>query len=168
MSARTQRRLLRMMVLGLTSAAVAAGGAQATEIPYLSHGQGISDAQLAQLQGAPPSAPSQQVRNPSSPSIAVGGHYLDSNYQAAINNRAASSAEAGGAAAMTAIVDLVEATGGDAGPVRADVGSPASSSDGFSWSDAGVGAGSVLGLVLVAGAGMLGLRRGRKSRLAGA
>jgi hypothetical protein len=44
----------------------------------------------------------------------------------------------------------------------------ASSGDGFSWSDAGVGAGSVLGALLVAGAAMLTFRRGRRDQLAGA
>jgi hypothetical protein len=204
MRVRRQRRLLRMIVLGLASAAVAAGSAQAKVIPYLSHGQGISQEQLAQLQGA-------------TPAIAVGDHYLDSNAQAAVNDRAdssvevggpaagaygnpvgtapavaaASSVDLGGAAAMTAIVDLVEKTGGDARPVLAHAGSSApvrpddranhgpltttfeqprssvSSSDSFSWSDAGVGAGSALGLVLVAGAAMFTLRRGRGSQLAG-
>jgi hypothetical protein len=42
------------------------------------------------------------------------------------------------------------------------------SSDGFSWSDAGVGAAAVLSIVLVAGGGVLVVRGTRRSGLAGA
>jgi hypothetical protein len=177
MKLRKQRRLVRMMVLGLATAAVGAGSAQATVIPYLSQGQGISEEQLAYLQNA------------NRPSIAVGGHYLDSNFQTASNNRASS--EVGGAAAMSAIVDLVEATGGDAGTVGTEAGSSApvrpddranhgplaipvevptskaSPGDGVNWGDFSAGVGSALGLILVAGAVMFTLRRGRKGQLAG-
>lgn len=40
--------------------------------------------------------------------------------------------------------------------------------DGFNWGDAGVGAGSILGALLLAGAAMLTLRRGRTGQPAGA
>ena len=198
-----QRRLSRVVVLGLATAAVGAGSAQATAIPYLSHGQGISEEQLAQLQNTTASAASKytasgrseyvartRAQGSTSPSIAVGGHYLDSNLQAVPNNRASSS-EVGNAAAMSAIVDLVEATGGDAGTVGTEAGSSApvrpddranhgpltvpveepsskaSPSDGLNWGDFSAGVGSALALVLVAGAAMFTLRRSRKGQLAG-
>jgi hypothetical protein len=199
------------MVLGLAVAAVGAGSAQAEVIPYLSHGQGISSLQMAQLQNTTPSvesqymAPSGRLANPTAkPSIAVGGKYLDaaSNYAPgswntpefradldAISSRADSAVRPNdrpnhGPGAINALDPAISGVPGQQdAPVRPDdranhgplptsveqtSGTASSSSDGFSWSDAGVGAGSALGLVLVAGAAMFTLRRGRKGQLAGA
>ncbi|MCA1674338.1 MAG: hypothetical protein LC799_19825 [Actinobacteria bacterium] len=119
MSFRRRRRRIKIMVLGLAVAAVGAGSAQATVIPYLSQGEGISSLQMAQLQNATPSVESQYMApsgRTADPSIAVAGAYLD----------------------------------------------PASQYAPGSWNT------PELGLVLVAGAAMFTLRRGRKGQLAGA
>jgi hypothetical protein len=175
MNVRKQRRLSRVVVLGLATAAVGAGSAQATAIPYLSHGQGISEEQLAQLQNT-------TGESSSSPSIAVGGHYLDSNLQT--GNRAAPSTDVGGpatgaygnpvgsspAVGVTSDSPVRPDDRANHGPLNIPVEEPSSTAspgDGLNWGDFSAGVGSALGLVLVAGAAVFTLRRSRKGQLAG-
>jgi hypothetical protein len=195
MKVRKQRRLSRVVVLGLATAAVGAGSAQATAIPYLSHGQGISEEQLAQLQNTTPSAASKymasgwgeyvaqaRAQSSSSPSIAVGGHYLDSNLQT--GNRAAPSTDVGGpatgaygnpvgsspAVGVTSDSPVRPDDRANHGPLNIPVEEPSSTAspgDGLNWGDFSAGVGSALGLVLVAGAALFTLRRSRKTQLAG-
>ena len=205
MSFMRRRRRIRILVLGFAVAAVGAGGAQAEVIPYLSHGQGISSLQMAQLQNTTPSVDSQYMApsgRTADPSIAVGGTYLNaaSNYSPgswntpefqadldAIGSRADSAVRPNdrpthGPGAINALDPAISGVPGQQdgvvrpddranhGPLATTFEQPSTSTsgDGFSWSDAGVGAGSALGLVLVAGAAMFTLRRGRGSQLAGA
>jgi hypothetical protein len=174
MSFRRRRRRL-IMVLGLAVAAVGAGGAQATVIPYVSQGQGISPLQMAQLQNTTPLVESQYLApsgRTAGPSIAVGGKYLDlaNQYAPGSWNTPEFQADLDAISGRTDSVVRPDDRANH-GPLATTFEQPstsASSGDGFSWSDAGVGAGSALGALLVAGAAMLTFRRGRRDQLAGA
>lgn len=161
-----ERRLSKAAAVGLAVAAIGAPAAGATTIPYLSHGQGISEAQMAQLQNITPSADSRyqvyggweehMVATSDGPAIGVAGRYFNA-----------------GDGAVTAQSDAVIAPDDRLikrpGPGDVSVPSaPSSTGDGFNWGDASIGAGSVLGLVLLAGAAVFTVRRSRESQLAGA
>jgi hypothetical protein len=197
-----ERRFSKAAAVGLAVAAIGAPGAAATTIPYLSHGQGISEAQMAQLQNITPSADSQynvyggwseyvaQDNSANGTSIAVAGKYLNSGHE---TNAAGSALGAFGnpvgTAPATSLIEpdrslisgLSETSSSDAviapddrqikRPAPGDVSvpsPPSSTGDGFNWGDASIGAGSVLGLVLLAGAAVFTVRRGRGTQLAGA
>ncbi len=187
-----ERRLSKAAAVGLAVAAIGAPGAAATTIPYVSQGQGISEAQIAQLQNVTPSADSQysvyggwseyvgQDNSANGTSIAVGGKYLNNGHE--------SMAGASAQGAFGNPVGTAPTTIGSASAERSDAviapddtlikrpgpgdisvpSAPSSTGDGFNWGDASIGAGSVLGLVLLAGAAVFTVRRGRESQLAGA
>jgi hypothetical protein len=262
MNFRRRRRRLRLIVLGLATAALGASSAQATVIPYLSQGQGITAEQLAQLNagtqspkvipylsqgqgitakqraqlnagaasgafgnpaGTAPSAASERSLQSSSASIpcisvagrciemhsktvadsakSVASRYDDHRGEAVVDSSKTVVYEQFGplSAVPFATEAVAEPTRSIAGrymdhrggpvadspksstglndrihsrplPSPADQqpsGTTADTDDGFNWSDAGVGAGSTLALLLLAGMAAMTIRRSRRNQLAG-
>jgi hypothetical protein len=137
-------------------------------IPYLSQGQGLTPEQRALLNG-------REVSNPAgTPCISVSGRCIDihSKTVAAPAKSAVSryddhpsSVVADGSKSSTAINDRIHSR---PLPSPADQPSPTATGtdDGFNWGDASVGAGSTLGLVLLAGMAAFTIRRSRRNQLA--
>jgi hypothetical protein len=166
MSFRRRKMRLRLIAVGLATAALGASSAQAAPvIPYLSQGQGITAEQRALLNG-----------EASDPCILVAGRCIDLQSKAVADpaqsvagryNDHRGEAVADGSKSSTGLNDRIH---------RVPVPSPAEqqpsttvtgTDDGFNWSDASVGAGSTLGLVLLAGMAAFTIRRSRKNQLAG-
>lgn len=181
MSTGIRRRLAGAVALGLAASAVVAQGVPAKVIPYVSQGEGLTAAQLAEVSGT--AGPSRVI-----PYLSQ-GHGITADHMA----------ELGGTATRTSVIpylsqgrgitaaQLVElggtaTAGGEQGASRPDDranhgplptrnephASAVRASDGFDWSDAGVGAGGALGLVALAGALAVMVRRSRHGQLAGA
>jgi hypothetical protein len=154
MSTGIRRRLAGAVALGLAASAVVAQGVPAKVIPYVSQGQGLTAAQLAEVSGT------------------VGPNGVIPYLSQGRGITAAQLVQLGGTATA----------GGEQGASRPDdranhgplptrnesQASAVRASDGFDWSDAGVGAGGALGLVGLAGALAVMVRRSRHGQLAGA
>jgi hypothetical protein len=153
MSFRRRRRLLRAAALGLAVAAVGAP-ASFSQNPYIGEGYGGS------MDGGSPINNEVHASDP-----AIQDPYIGEGYGGSMDGGSPVNYEvhASDPAIQGAITEQ-SLQGVSEGRQPSATGSL---SDGFNWTDAGVGAASALGLVMLAAAAAIPLRRHRKSQLVG-